>query len=443
MTGDPRARRPARPPNDALSGDPYAMLGLPSTAPLGEVKRAYRRLAKAFHPDSAGPEALPRFLAIHAAYERITTGRVLPGTASGATGTPGREPWRADPARARATRRGATGRRSSGQPGTTTGQASNERGGPGSGRRTEAGRRSTTRKATLGSTSYDEARERIDATWSGASWYGPTTGEYWIINPREYADPRKHGPAYQARVRQAAAEAAAEAAATAAAAEATPTEATTAEPSAAGDAAAEVVFDDSTVPEDQPARGVPPVREASRRRATATRPLARPPERHPSTGETRPAGAVDAPQGPPAETAWAPSQLLGGAADDPIRRLRLALIAWPPLGVAAAVAAGDVTGCAVAAAACTGVAPLTPWLAQVVILALLMLLPPVARFLAFGTVAVLLALVPATAVLLAIGAGGAPQAGFALGVLLALAWLAGVAYAAVATARRASLSSAP
>jgi hypothetical protein len=116
-------------------------------------------------------------------------------------------------------------------------------------------------------------------------------------------------------------------------------------------------------------------------------------------------------------------------------------VAWPPLGVAAAVAAGDVTGCAAAAASCTGVAPLAPWLAQVVILALLLLLPPLARFLAFGTVAVMLALVPATAVLLALGGGGAPEAGFALGVLLALAWLAGVGYAAVSAARRGSLSS--
>ena len=41
-----------------------------------------------------------------------------------------------------------------------------------------------------------------DATWSGASWYGPSTGEYWIVNPREYADPRKHGPDYQQRARR-------------------------------------------------------------------------------------------------------------------------------------------------------------------------------------------------------------------------------------------------
>jgi len=422
-----------------MATDPYAVLGLPPGAPLAEVKRAYRRLAKAFHPDSAGAAALPRFLAIHEAYERITTGRVLPGAARADAASPPREPWRADPARARATRRRASARNTTGPArsgsrdartddeapaGAATGAAGGNRRSRGSG-----GRRAASRKATLGSTSYDEARDRVDAAWSGASWYGPTSGEYWIINPREYADPRKHGPAYQARVRQAMADGA------------------SAQPDSA-----ESVFDrraeDGDVPprepspreappREPPAREPPPQAEARPRRATTA-----PRERPRFTGETRPGAAsgATAQEGSDDEPGvrW---PLLGGSADDPMRRLRLALVAWPPLGVAAAIAAGDVTGCASAAASCTGVAPLTPWLAQVAILALLMLLPPVARFLAFGTVAVLLALVPATAVLLALGAGSTPEAGFALGVLVALAWLAGVAYAAVSAARRASLSS--
>ena len=40
--------------------DPYRTLGLPRDAPLLDVKRAYRRLAKLHHPDSAGPAALLR-----------------------------------------------------------------------------------------------------------------------------------------------------------------------------------------------------------------------------------------------------------------------------------------------------------------------------------------------------------------------------------------------
>ena len=60
-------------------------------------------------------------------------------------------------------------------------------------------------KATLGSTSYDGADgQPFEPDWGGASWYGTTSGTYWTINPKEYADPRKHGPEYQARARRAA-----------------------------------------------------------------------------------------------------------------------------------------------------------------------------------------------------------------------------------------------
>ena len=55
--------------------DPYRTLGLNPGATPAEIKRAYRRLAKAYHPDSAGERALPRFLAIQAAYERLTAGQ--------------------------------------------------------------------------------------------------------------------------------------------------------------------------------------------------------------------------------------------------------------------------------------------------------------------------------------------------------------------------------
>ena len=60
-------------------------------------------------------------------------------------------------------------------------------------------------KATLGSTSLRRGDAGpFEPDWSGASWYGTTSGTYWTINPKEYADPRKHGPEYQARARRAA-----------------------------------------------------------------------------------------------------------------------------------------------------------------------------------------------------------------------------------------------
>ena len=42
----------------------------------------------------------------------------------------------------------------------------------------------------------------FEPDWRGASWYGTTSGTYWTLNPKEYADPRKHGPEYQARARR-------------------------------------------------------------------------------------------------------------------------------------------------------------------------------------------------------------------------------------------------
>ena len=62
----------------------------------------------------------------------------------------------------------------------------------------------------------------------------------------------------------------------------------------------------------------------------------------------------------------------------------VALVAWPPIGLAAAAIIGDVTGCSAFAATCTGSEPLLPWLAQAAILGLLLLLPPVTRLLAGG-----------------------------------------------------------
>src|SRR4051812_49114696 len=93
----------------AVERDPYQVLGLPRSASLDDVKRAYRGLAKANHPDAAGEAALPRFLAIQAAYEQIAGSRPdRPGQAR----QPSR-PSAADSDRAGATHRayGARGRR--------------------------------------------------------------------------------------------------------------------------------------------------------------------------------------------------------------------------------------------------------------------------------------------------------------------------------------------
>ena len=449
-------------------GDPYHVLGLEPGASMPEVKRAYRRLAKAFHPDSAGEAALPRFLAIHEAYERLVSGRSRAGGGPRPTRTtpaPSSEPWRADPERARAARerarRGRSGgtRPESGPAGTrsrtgtggragTTGTSAGAAGSAGPSAR--EGRRRSVRKATLGSTSYDEAREHTDATWSGASWYGPSSGEYWIVNPREYADPRKHGPGYQQRARRgapgdatggaetdgaatteldeesvvASASSAAQGA-TFAAQGAAAAERGAPAPPGTGTAQAQAAW-----PKDRDAgRWRPPSRPAwaaegvdADGRWTAS-----------GSGEAMPGDA--AAREPMGSIAAAGRELLGGSADDPIRRLGLALVAWPPIGLAAAATIGDLTGCTTYSAECAGSDSLLPWLAQAAILGLLLLLPPLARLFVGGTIGVLLALVPVTVFLLVVGGGGAPQAAFVLSILLAAAWLLGVAWAARGGAR--------
>ncbi len=219
-----------------FSADPYRTLGLVPGATIDEVKRAYRRLAKRYHPDSAGELEVRRFLAVQSAYEQILGG----SDGGGRAGRPP-SPWEADPARARASRQGYRARsagragwsssgwsggswwstgRTAGTPGNGAGPSPDARraGGAGSGgqARPAAGpadqaqgagrgreRSGDRRKATLNSTSYDEAvHEPFEPSWEGAGWYGASSGTYWTINPREYADPRKHGPEYQARARR-------------------------------------------------------------------------------------------------------------------------------------------------------------------------------------------------------------------------------------------------
>ena len=261
-----------------LEADPYRTLGLARGATLDEIKRAYRRLAKANHPDAAGESALPRFLAIQAAYEQlvggtgatgkgrrspslrragrgtpIRTGATRPGEPTAVAGGPhrpardrrapapvvgrlearvGRVGRRARPAArraraARAARAGPAGRAA--RPARVAPTTAAPRGPGGRGRRgapraavgrdRRRGRRTAPpaagppaaaagaptgrgNKATLGSTSYDGVEGPFEPDWGGASWYGTTSGTYWTLNPKEYADPRKHGPEYQARARR-------------------------------------------------------------------------------------------------------------------------------------------------------------------------------------------------------------------------------------------------
>ena len=188
--------------------DPYRVLGLQPGASLNEIRSAYRRLAKLHHPDAGGERALPRFLSIQAAYEALSV--------AAGSGRPRaavhRQPTPADPERARATRDAWRARRAgaSGAQGSASAGPRPRPGpgpGPGPGSRSASGGahgRAFVRKAAPGSTSYDEATATpFEPPWDGSDWYGASMGTYWTLNPREYADPRKHGPEYAERARRA------------------------------------------------------------------------------------------------------------------------------------------------------------------------------------------------------------------------------------------------
>src|SRR3954469_10378856 len=129
----------------AIDPDPYRTLGVGRGATREEIRRAYRRMAKIHHPDAAGPGALPRFLAIQAAYEQLIlrsggrTGRASPGRPSP------RRPSEPDADRTDATRRAYGGRARTGGTHGTTGTTPPRGGAQGTTAETgEAGTRGTT-----------------------------------------------------------------------------------------------------------------------------------------------------------------------------------------------------------------------------------------------------------------------------------------------------------
>jgi len=458
------------------SSDPYRTLGLDAGATPAEIKRAYRRLAKAYHPDSAGERALPRFLAIQAAYERLTdgpsavTGRgprkaadrpaaqgpaAQGSPAEGSTAPPPGRSWRAEAERARATREAhrrrtnrSTGRspgsgsdsgggptgpgagagarpgsRASGSPGSAgpPGSAgSTDKPGRGSGRRAKP-------KATIGSTSYDGTEnEPFEPGWSGATWYGAASGTYWTINPKEYADPRKHGPEYLARANR--------------------------KLSGAGEGPAQPPEGAPEPPTDpppdrpgQPPTDPPPAARPANREAGPTvggaagssgagadsalpgRPAAAPPP------AAAPLPAHDIPTesvaGPPARRALdldlvSPDRMTGSWRG----RILLAVLAWFPIGLAIFGIHGQLTGCAQFLAQCTEPVAWSVWIPQALVFGLLLLSPRLSWIGGAASLGLLIVAVPLAGLLTSIS-GGRPPSNNAAEVLvgaMSVGWLAGV-----------------
>ena len=152
------------------AGDAWQVLGIAPAPTVESVKRAYRNLAKSLHPDAVGGKSKP------AAFARLTEAyevALAEALAANRHGEPAARP--APPPRARPRR-------------ATVPQEPP--------RDYDADRP----RARPGSTTYDgTSASDGDQVWDGAQWVGADSGTYWRVNPKEYADPRKHGAEYRAR----------------------------------------------------------------------------------------------------------------------------------------------------------------------------------------------------------------------------------------------------
>ncbi len=490
----------------ALDPDPYRILELKPGATLDEVRRAYRRLAKVHHPDAAGEAALPRFLAIQAAYEQLLIGAPPGARGRRASGAP-RRAWEADPDRSDATRRAYGGRARTAPPGgATAGKpgsaarpgtdgpgsgtrgsgASGAAGAPGAGSRgpapgrsrrrrasadgsspgqegppnPDAGRSRRTKrsKATLGSTSYDGADGPFEPDWRGASWYGTTSGTYWTLNPKEYADPRKHGPEYQARARRSVRARPPEVGATDATAgsagEPGPGEnAPAGEPGGPGQGpvtngrpVSEPIADPAAGPTHTTSSWwnstTGPAAASSGGGSPETEPFAA--EAGAWAGDRRPPPAVD----PPPDLGRAVEDIVRALTDERLGgvrgRVARAVIGWLPVAFGIGWIAGELTGCGRFAATCDGSADPLVMILQVAVLALLLVVPVVASIATMATLALFGAAIVAALILSATGsAADGDSRRVALGAVLLVAWFVGLAIAVVRRLRTLSSPTRP
>ena len=162
----------------------WRLLELSPSPTVEQVKAAYRRRAKSLHPDLSPSN---RRAADPALFARLTVAYEAALGEAVAAGRHGPRPVAhvASPPATASTQRNAP---------------------PPIRRRREGAQRSAASdaqpRATPGSTTYPDEPYAGDPVWDGAGWVGPNSGTYWTVNPKEYADPRRHGAEYRARGRR-------------------------------------------------------------------------------------------------------------------------------------------------------------------------------------------------------------------------------------------------
>ena len=252
--------------------------------------------------------------------------------------------------------------------------------------------------ATLGSTSYDGVDGPFEPDWRGASWYGTTSGTYWTLNPKEYADPRKHGPEYQARARRA-------------------TPVPVLGRGGRGPRAGRDRYRGRRSGPRAAARG-DRLRRAGRaadphhellvgidRRRDRSGAGAHAPSSH--GPPRRPDQRTDAP--PPPDIGRAMADIGRALTDEGFGGMRgrvgRAIVGWLPIAFGIGWLAGEMTGCGRFAATCDSTADPFVLLLQAAVLAVLLLVPALASVTVMGSIALLSTAVAATLILSATGRG--------------------------------------
>nr|MBA2700783.1 hypothetical protein [Chloroflexota bacterium] len=111
-----------------------------------------------------------------------------------------------------------------------------------------------------------------------------------------------------------------------------------------------------------------------------------------------------------------------------IDRIARAVAGWAPIALGIGWLAGEITGCGRFSASCDSSEAPIAWLAQVVVLAGLLLVPRLATVAAIATVATLAAAVPGALLLSATGGSADLSSGRdILAGILVVAWAAGLA----------------